>query len=371
MKLPGTDDSSTLLHDLRSDTRSVGILTFHRCINYGSYWQARCLAEGVHARGHRVMLLDHESPRVTRAEWRSALQPTLPVRASAEDRRHYGAKLRKFLCAFDALPLSPGFDLVDPLEMPHVDTVLVGSDEVWNLRHPWYGGASIFFGQGLNAECVAAYAASFGSYDADAGLDGYWQDQLRRFDMIAVRDANSRRLVAEAIGRDPALVLDPCLQFPPAPDAAVAVPEGRYALVYGHGMPDAFTDAARAWASSRGIRLVSIGYRNDWADEQWLDAGPHDFAAAMAGAEAVLTNFFHGCVFALLNDRPFACATSPYRMNKVRDLTEMVGAERHLLVPGAPIDLAAILDAPLSPAIGTRIATMRDQSNAYLDKVLG
>ncbi len=25
----------------------VGVLTFHRCINYGSYWQARCLVEGL------------------------------------------------------------------------------------------------------------------------------------------------------------------------------------------------------------------------------------------------------------------------------------------------------------------------------------
>lgn len=371
MKLAGTDDSALMVRDVRADLRSVGILTFHRCINYGSYWQARCLAEGIHARGHRVMLLDHESRRVTRAEWRNALQPILPIRASAEDRRRYGAKLRKFLCAFDALPLSPGFDLIDPLEMPHVDTVLVGSDEVWNLRHPWYGGASIFFGQGLNAECVAAYAASFGSYDADAGLDAYWQDQLRRFDMIAVRDANSARLVADAIGRAPALVLDPCLQFPPARDAATPVPEGRYALVYGHDLPADFAEAARAWASARNIRLISIGYRNDWADEQWLDAGPHDFAAAMTGAEAVLTNFFHGCVFALLNGKPLACAPSAYRMNKVRDLATLLGAERHLLVPGTPIRLAPILDAPLDPAIVDRIEAMRDQSNAYLDRVLG
>jgi hypothetical protein len=136
-------------------------------------------------------------------------------------------------------------------------------------------------------------------------------------------------------------------------------------------MPEDFAAAARSWATARGIRLISIGYRNDWADEQWLDAGPHDFAAAMAGAQAVLTNFFHGCVFALLNDTPFACAPALDRMNKVRDLAELLGAERHLLVPGARIELGAILDVPLDAAIGGRIEAMRDQSNAYLDMVLG
>ena len=29
----------------------IGVLTFHRCINYGSYWQARSLVEGLRSRG--------------------------------------------------------------------------------------------------------------------------------------------------------------------------------------------------------------------------------------------------------------------------------------------------------------------------------
>ena len=55
----------------------IGVLTFHRCINYGSYWQARCLVEGLRARGLDAVLLDHDSPRANRAEWRCAFQPML------------------------------------------------------------------------------------------------------------------------------------------------------------------------------------------------------------------------------------------------------------------------------------------------------
>ena len=42
--------------------RKIGVLTFHRCINYGSYWQARCLVEGLRDRGFEAELLNH--PRV-------------------------------------------------------------------------------------------------------------------------------------------------------------------------------------------------------------------------------------------------------------------------------------------------------------------
>ena len=84
----------------------VGVLTFHRCINYGSYWQARCLVEGLRARGHDAVLLDHHDDAVARAEWRCAFQPSLPERSRIEDLPRYKEKGRKFLAAFDALPQS-------------------------------------------------------------------------------------------------------------------------------------------------------------------------------------------------------------------------------------------------------------------------
>ena len=59
--------------------RKIGVLTFHRCINYGSYWQARCLVDGLRGRGHDAVLLDHRSVRVNRAEWKCALSPLLPA----------------------------------------------------------------------------------------------------------------------------------------------------------------------------------------------------------------------------------------------------------------------------------------------------
>jgi len=55
---------------------TVGILTFHRCINYGSYWQARCLVDGIRKLGPEAVLLDHRPVNIDRVEWRCALTPT-------------------------------------------------------------------------------------------------------------------------------------------------------------------------------------------------------------------------------------------------------------------------------------------------------
>jgi hypothetical protein len=348
----------------------IGVLTFHRCINYGSYWQARCLAEGLRALGHDTVILDHESRRVDVAEWKCALRPV--PGAGASDRAAYRRKMQRFFDAFDALPLSPRFPLDQPERMPDCDAVVVGSDEVWNLAHPWYGGCPLFYGEGIRAKRLLSYAASFGNYDARQRLDPSWSRRLSSFEQIAVRDATSRKVIEDAIGIHPELVLDPALQFPLNLDRpAERTPHERYVAVYGHGFSSGFASQVREWAKRRNVVLVSIGYRNEWADHQWIDAGPHEFAHFIAGATAVATNFFHGCVFALRNRKPFVCEGSWYRSNKVHGLMAEVGGGRHLMSEASEgQDYAAMLDEPPAPAIQHRIAELQLRSQHYLDRAL-
>ena len=350
----------------------VGVLTFHRCFNYGSYWQARCLVEGLRGLGHDAELMDHDSRAVDWREARCLLQPALPHRTLPGDMPALKRKARKFSAAMEALPLSPRFPLDEWEASPRYDAVVVGSDEVWNFRHPWYGGKQLFFGQGLNAGRRVSYAASFGNHDAADGIAPEWADRLRGFDHISVRDANAIALVRQALGSEPALVLDPCLQFPEAIEAEVAREDSSYAVVYGHGLPEWLAARVRAWSDARGVRLISLGYRNDWADEQRIDAGPGEFAGLMAGASAVVTNFFHGCVFALLNGRPLVSAPSEYRFNKVRDLAAKLGMEGRIVTAATlPEQVAELLDTPVEAAVETRIAELRRDSSAFLEVALG
>jgi hypothetical protein len=348
----------------------VGVLTFHRCINYGSYWQARALAEGLKSRGCDAVILDHQCRRTTRAEWRNAFQPTLPQRTPRGDYVGYAAKTRGFLQAFAALPLSQPFPMDDPGAMEPCDAVLVGSDEVWNFSHPWYAAQPLFFGEGLRAKRVVAYAASFGCHDSAAALDEPWAERLRRFSALAVRDDNSRQIVRQTLGAEPALVLDPCLQFPESVRRASALAdETDEAVVYGHNFPAALITAVRDWAKARRVRLVSVGYRNDWADVQRLDADPEAFAQAMGAARAVITNFFHGCVFALANARPFVCSGTAYRWHKIASLMDVAQAEDRLVIEGASDPgIHRLLDTP--PASEPALGRLRRRSSAYLDHAL-
>jgi len=348
----------------------VGVLTFHKCINYGSYWQARCLVEALRARGHEAELLDHDCSCIRRAEVRCALQPKLPERTPRHELKTYAEKTRRFAQAIAGLPLSRRFSLHEPEAARRYDAIVVGSDEVWNFRHPWYGSKPIFFGDGLKAGRLVSYAASFGNHSAWDGIHPTWARKLRRFSSLSVRDENSWHLVRGGIDREPELVLDPCLLYP-APAKAEAVGEVPFALIYGHGFPKWLRRRARDWAARTGHRLVSIGYSNEFVHEQRISEGPAEFAQLMGGANAVITNFFHGCVFALLNGKPWATVPSDYRSIKIPDLATMVGAE-HRLVDEEASDssFAQLLDTPVKQSVESRVGELRARSEAYLDAAL-
>ncbi len=348
----------------------VALLTLHRCINYGSYWQARCLLEGLRALGHDARLLDHRTPRIDRVEYRCALRPLLPLPSPAADRPAYARKVRRLAEAVDALPRTSSFSLDEPCVVEDFDAVVIGSDEMWNFHHPWFAACRLFFGEGIRARRLVAHACTFGNYPAARGLQPEWTRRLLQFDSISVRDHNSRDLLRDAAGIDCPLALDPCLQFAPAPADATPA-DGRLAVLYGHSFSPWFRQAALRWARRRGVKLVSIGYRNDWADRQWLDAGPEGFAALLAGAGVVLTNFFHGSVFALRFGKPFACEDSPYRSIKVRSLLQQLDCGERLAMESAGARaLADALDTPLSPVLNQRLAECREASHASLADAL-
>jgi hypothetical protein len=255
--------------------------------------------------------------------------------------------------------------------MDKYDAIVVGSDEVWNFRHPWYGSEPIFFGDGLKAERLISYAASFGNHSAWDGIAPEWAEKLQRLSAVSVRDENSWHLVHGGTGQEPELVLDPCLAFPePAKRTATAADES-FAVIYGHGFPAWLAKSVRRWADHNGVRLISIGYSNGWADEQRISAGPREFAELMSGARAVVTNFFHGCVFALLHGKPWATVPSDYRSIKIPDLLAIVRAEVRLVDERTSHDrIGELLDAPLSTDVHDRIEQRRRRSEAFLDAAL-
>jgi hypothetical protein len=204
------------------------------------------------------------------------------------------------------------------------------------------------------------------------GRSDPWARQLADFDLLSVRDEHSRDIVAATLGREPQLVIDPCLAYPPrAESARWAGPEPRFLLIYGHNFSDSFARHVTAWARKHSLPTVSIGYRNDWADRQWITADPEEFSAAMSAADAIATNFFHGCVFSLNAKKPFACESSPYRRRKIQELLKLLRAEDRLLDESPSADrFESALNQPPDEGVSRRTVELRGSARAFLQRAI-
>lgn len=89
----------------------------------------------------------------------------------------------------------------------------------------------------------------------------------------------------------------------------------------------------------------------------------------MAGAEAVVTNFFHGLVFSLLFQKPVAVAPSDYRDIKLSDLTAQLGIPgRRVREPGDAGRIGGLLAEPAD--VAETLAGLRRHARDYLHDAL-
>lgn len=81
----------------------------------------------------------------------------------------------------------------------------------------WFGFSRQLFGEGLNADKIITYAASFGATTVDKlqelGIKKIVGRLLGNISVISVRDANSSITVKTLIGKVPVMHLDPVLIF--------------------------------------------------------------------------------------------------------------------------------------------------------------
>ncbi len=376
---------------------SVGIMSMQRIRNYGSSLQAfalRRLIEGVEPDA-TVSFVDfepgtplidsEETPAHSRGRigmaW-SKLRQYGEVDARLRDKFRFFNHKRSYAAHY--------FPLMGvPRERNHnleLDVQVIGSDEVFNCvqRNPNVGYARDLFGHGSPARRIASYAASFGNttlgkIDA-AGIRAQLEVDLARFAAVSVRDRNSAQVVQELTGRTPEIHLDPTLvfdfdaiefQIPKVPQRA-----GKYVIVYGYSGRFSAEECVkvREYAQRIGARVVAIGGLQACADE-FIDPNPFALLAHFRDAAAVITDTFHGTIFSIINEVPFATLIrtssghSYGNEEKLHHLLEMLQLSDRAIPPDG--DLGALLGDPIDFA-EVRSIRAREQARTmdYLSKVL-
>lgn len=301
---------------------SVGILSMQRIANYGSFLQAYALKSIIDELGHQPIFIDyHVGPPVIATPSEGGNRITRLMKKGMET-FSYDAPLvhklsfiqykRKYANKY--LPLL-GIGK-KRIYTPHLDYLVIGSDEVFNCiqTNTNVGFSPELFGADNHAKKVITYAASFGNttldklqqYDKDTEIGLY----LSNLEAISVRDSNSGAIVRSLTNKIPEYHLDPVLAYDymgkngVVPDIKV---RERYLILYAYSgrITDKEADWIDKYAKSNGLKIYAIGGIQKHAD-RFIDCSPFEVLSYFQNAEEVITDTFHGSIFSIITHKPFA-----------------------------------------------------------------
>ena len=347
---------------------NVGILTFHRGPNYGGYLQAWHVREAVRRLGHQAELINYQNPTL-RASERPILHNYHP--ATLRHAFRIWRKCRPFHPLVETF--SPFPFTTDPASVPwgNFETVIVGSDVVWDFQTPQFGHDPTYFGahpaqQGTR---FISYAASCGPANHEQNVPEWVNNGLRRFAAVSVRDESTRSLVHQTTGSTPELVVDPTWLNDDKPPALSIAPSKPYVLIYGNALDTTRGAELREFCRKRGWLIVGAASGWKYADITLNGFDPFQWVELFQKAQAVVTATLHGLLYSIKARRPFLMVALPAAANKSRTVLERVGALDRLVYPTETfgIDRIKLLDPGNAPVPD---AAWIQQSRDFLSEAL-
>ena len=299
----------------------IGILTYHEGLNHGAYLQAFSTMRVLQEAGHDVSIINYKN----REHWlQEDVRPWLAYRRPVRFLDRF-KKERAFKKDHKQFKLTPFTRNSEKVQEWSFDVVVVGSDVVWNYKI--FGYDPVYFGR-VNAQRKISYAASSGWVNHEEEHPEGMSQGLCSFDAVSVRDENTRTIVKTATGEDVPIVLDPTLIYDFSTDEVMTkrIEElGDYLLIYAYVTDPGMVRKIQVLAAERGLKTLSLGYRQLWCDMTLMDVGPLEWLSFYKHAACVATSTFHGTIFALKYEKEFLYIKNEKAKNRVVSLAEACG----------------------------------------------
>lgn len=301
--------------------KKVGIMSMQRIINYGSFLQAYALSNTIKSLGHDVEFVDFK------------VEPCIAnIHRHKKSTDFTGEKREKVheLELFEekfATEFLKELGISERNERPTLDTLVIGSDEVFNClqTNPYVGYALELFGKNNNAKKIISYAASCGSTTFEGIQKHNKTDEisnlLNNFSSISVRDENSKLFVESLSNITPINHLDPVLIYDFSNVVRDNVDIKDYIIVYGysHNFNEEESAAIKNFANKHNKKIVALGSYQECADI-FIPAHPLEVLPYFKKADYIITNTFHGTIFSIKSHTPFVTAIKDYNTQKLSDL---------------------------------------------------
>lgn len=328
----------------------IGILTFHRAINYGAFLQAFALKHYLESLGHEVEMVDYwpeghadayslfphlEKYRSILGKFKELISSALRY-ARAKKRRD---GMQRLVSHYFGLSNIPCYVTPNSLRQVSYDCIVYGSDQIWwKSDMPAYQGFDpVYWGEYIPASIKKiAYAPSMGVIDLDQEDKARIKRWLCNFAALSVRESGLYEAIHDLTDRDIPVVLDPVFLLSKDEWSKYCHPVNRekYILYYSL-LPSREGDILvkklkHQWGYNvveitGSVSVKKIGTRY----VQTADA--FDFISLFKDAEFVVTSSFHGTAFSIIFEKQFYAIGFGKRVGRVQSLLFQLGIDNRLI----------------------------------------
>lgn len=281
-------------------------------------------------------------------------------------------------------PLRSSEALLKRVKRQKLDCFIVGSDQVWRECYsPFLTDCFAGFFPPDDKMLKITYGASFGT--SENPISEQMLETCKRlssrFDAISVREESAVGLVEQYFGKHAELVLDPTLLLD-ADDYVIEKPKTACSEATEHDTLVSYvldTDGQKAKiandvACELGLKESFMGLSPKKSDgspdkmipvQSWLDN--------FRNASFVVTDSFHGCVFSVINCKPFIAIVNHSRgADRFVSMLSQLGLERRMVNDYEEFSVRrSELTAPIDYSeVYSKLQTLKAHSLGYLSGML-
>lgn len=331
---------------------NICILSMQRVLNYGSVLQAYGLKKLLESLGHNVEFIDISRNEEENAFFNEHIseekkkkimdrqQTSLEKLTFYPWRQPYvkkeNADFARTIKEFQNNVLKLSDNIIS-----HYDYCVIGSDEVFNcLNNSGWGFTTQLFGNVSQANNVLTYAASSGathSNQLSEPIRKCIKKYLSNFPIISVRDENTKKFVSDICDVPVVRHFDPVLitNF----DKEVNLVElprtitSHYCIVYSYYKRFSNYKEAKIikkFAKNNNMELISIEGPQLWIKHH-KNLSPFQALKAFQNASFVITDTFHGALFASKYSKKYAVIMRNSNKEKISDLLVNLNRNNHMI----------------------------------------
>ena len=338
----------------------LGIITVHRNVNYGANLQAFASCKFINNSGYNAEIIDYLSKELDKDNYLFSwlkhsydsgkskslphnlkLAVALALSAPTKYRRLKNFySFRKKYCK-----LSKKYQDITEIENNHYDTIVCGSDQIWNPDIT-NGIDPIFFGDIGGVSKRISYAASVGKAEYSLLEAQKAIPLIKQLDYCSVRESDSAKYLSKLTNRNVETVCDPVFLLDKSEYDGLLNKrriKQDYVLVYSIISNSKMLETAKKYAKEHNLKLVEICVNKDRHQKhiQKTHYGPIEFLNAIKYADTIFTNSFHGTAFSIIFEKSFFVFNNKHRGSRITNLIKKAGLCDYMLDeenPSLPIE---------------------------------